>query len=309
MRIFLETERLILRRFTEDDVENLVELDSDPEVMRYLNGGIATPREVVEQQILQRFLSYYERYDGFGVWAAIERSSGAFIGWFSFRPHDESRPDEAEVGYRLRRSAWGRGYATEGAQALIRKGFTELGVQRVTANTYEHNSASRRVMEKVGMTLVRRYRPTLDELTTETSNHLSADSVWDGDEVEYALTKAEWERGTRVGIGSYAATVFCYSAPYGEGADGERGPAGDGGWDSEEAKATRGQAIQRGQVLDDGNTSSQQCRVGRALWILCVVDIGAVDTHQRDALLDEMSACFAGQKWTGAEVIVVAPAR
>ena len=77
MQIFLETERLILRQFTEDDVENLVELDSDPEVMRYLNGGIATPRELVEQQILQRFLSYYERYDGFGVWAAIERSSGS----------------------------------------------------------------------------------------------------------------------------------------------------------------------------------------------------------------------------------------
>ncbi len=194
MQIFLETERLILRQFTGDDVENLVELDSDPEVMRYLNGGIATPRELVEQQILQRFLSYYERYDGFGVWTAIEKSRRAFIGWFSFRPHDESRPDEAEVGYRLRRSAWGRGYATEGAQALIRKGFTELGVQRVTANTFEHNTGSRRVMEKIGMRLVRRYRPTLDELTTETSNHLSTDSVWDGDEVEYALTKADWER-------------------------------------------------------------------------------------------------------------------
>jgi DNA-binding IclR family transcriptional regulator len=49
-------------------------------------------------------------------------------------------------------------------------------------------------MEKAGMTLVRRYRPTLDELTSETSNHLSADSVWDGDEVEYALTKSDWER-------------------------------------------------------------------------------------------------------------------
>jgi RimJ/RimL family protein N-acetyltransferase len=194
MRVFLETERLILRQFTEDDVDNLVELDSDPEVMRYLNGGVATPREMVEQQILPRFLSYYERYDGFGVWAAMEKASGAFIGWFSIRPHDESRPDEVELGYRLRRAAWGRGYATEGAQALIRKGFTEVGVQRVTANTYEHNSASRRVMEKVGMNLVRRYCPTLDELTGQTSNNVSADSVWDGDEVEYALTKADWER-------------------------------------------------------------------------------------------------------------------
>ncbi len=194
MRVLLETGQLILRRFTEDDVDNLVELDSDPAVMRYLNGGIATPREQVEREILPRFLSYDERYEGFGVWAAIEKSSGAFIGWFSFRPHDESRPNEVELGYRLRRAVWGKGYATEGARALIRKGFAELGVQRVTANTYEHNSASRRVMEKVGMTLVRRYRPTLDDLTGETSNNLSADSIWDGDEVEYALTKAEWER-------------------------------------------------------------------------------------------------------------------
>ncbi|HEY7022267.1 MAG TPA: GNAT family N-acetyltransferase [Ktedonobacterales bacterium] len=193
MQIFLETERLILRQFTEDDVKDLVELDSDPKVMRYLNGGIATPREAVEREILPRFLSYYERYDSFGVWAAIEKFSGAFIGWFSFRPHDEGHPDEVELGYRLRRVAWGQGYATEGARALIRKGFTELGVQRVTANTYEHNTGSRRVMEKAGMALVRRYRPTLDELTTETSNHLSAGSVWDGDEVEYALTKVDWE--------------------------------------------------------------------------------------------------------------------
>jgi RimJ/RimL family protein N-acetyltransferase len=194
MQIFLETARLILRRFTEDDVENLVELDNDPEVMRYLNGGIATPREMVEQSILPRFLSYYQRYDGFGVWAIIEKSSRKFIGWLSLRPHDEGRPDEVELGYRLRRSAWGHGYATEGARALIRKSFTELGVQRVIATTYEHNTGSRRVMEKAGMTLVRRYRPTLEELTGETSNHLSTGSIWDGDEVEYATTKADWEQ-------------------------------------------------------------------------------------------------------------------
>jgi RimJ/RimL family protein N-acetyltransferase len=194
MEIVLETERLILRRFTEDDVDNLVALDSDPEVMRYLNGGIATPREVVEREILPRFLSYYVRYDGFGVWAAVEKSSGEFIGWFSLRPPDEGRRDEMELGYRLRRSAWGQGYATEGARALIRKDFTELGVQRVIANTYEHNVASRRVMEKMGMTLARRYRPTLDGLTIETSNNLSADSVWGGNVVEYALTKADWEQ-------------------------------------------------------------------------------------------------------------------
>jgi RimJ/RimL family protein N-acetyltransferase len=194
MQEYLETERLILRLFTEADVENLIELDSDPEVMRYLNGGVATPREVAEREILPRFLSYYERYEGFGVWAAVEKATEIFIGWFSLRPHDESRPDEVELGYRLRRSAWGRGYATEGAQALIRRSFAALGVQRVIATTYEYNTASRRVMEKLGMTLVRRYHPTLDELTTETGNNLSADSVWDGDEVEYALLGDDWER-------------------------------------------------------------------------------------------------------------------
>jgi RimJ/RimL family protein N-acetyltransferase len=194
MQVFLETERLTLRRFTKADVVNLVELDSDPEVMRYLNGGVATPRELVEREILPRFLGYYERYAGFGVWAAVEKAGGAFVGWFSFRPPDDSRLDEVELGYRLRRSAWGQGYATEGARTLIRKGFDDLGVRQVVATTYERNLASRRVMETVGMTRMRSYHPTLYELTTETSNHLSADAVWEGDEVEYALTKADWER-------------------------------------------------------------------------------------------------------------------
>jgi RimJ/RimL family protein N-acetyltransferase len=194
MQIFLETERLMLRRFTEADVDNLVELDSDPEVMRFLNGGIPTPRDMIEREILPRFLGYYERYDGFGVWAAIEKATEAFIGWFGFRPPDGSGPDVVELDYRLRRAAWGKGYATEGARALIHKGFTELGVERVIATTYEHNTDSRRVMEKDGMTLVRHYRPTLDELTGETSNHLTVGAVWDGGEVEYALSKADWGR-------------------------------------------------------------------------------------------------------------------
>ena len=79
MRVFLETERLVLRRFTEADVDNLVELDGDPEVMRYLTGGGTTPRAEIERDILPRFLGYYERHDGFGFWAALERASGDFL--------------------------------------------------------------------------------------------------------------------------------------------------------------------------------------------------------------------------------------
>ena len=106
------------------------------------------------------FLGYYRIIRAFGFWAAIEKSTGDFLGWFHFRPR-EGAPDEVELGYRLRKSAWGKGYATEGSRALIRKGFTESGVQRVVAEAMAANLASRRVMEKAGLTLVRTFRQPL----------------------------------------------------------------------------------------------------------------------------------------------------
>jgi RimJ/RimL family protein N-acetyltransferase len=184
MQIFLETERLVLRRFTEADVDNLFDLDSDPEVMRFLTGGKPTPREVIRNETLPRILHYYERFAGFGFWAAIEKSTGEFLGWFEFRPPEGGGPDEVELGFRLRRSAWGKGYATEGSRALIRKGFTELGVRRVVAQTMAVNTASRRVMEKAGLTLVRTFHQEWPE---------PIEGAEQG-EVEYALTKAAWEQ-------------------------------------------------------------------------------------------------------------------
>jgi RimJ/RimL family protein N-acetyltransferase len=124
----LETERLTLRRFTPGDVENLFELDGDPEVMRYITGGRPTPRELIEREELPAFLA---RSDGYGFWAAVEKASGEFIGWFHLRPRADGAADEPELGYRLRRSAWGKGYATEGSRALVEKAFTDLGAQRV----------------------------------------------------------------------------------------------------------------------------------------------------------------------------------
>jgi RimJ/RimL family protein N-acetyltransferase len=186
MEVYLETERLVLRRFTEADMDNLVELDSDPEVMRYVTGK-TTPRDEIEHDILPAFLRYYDRGDRYGFWAAIEKDSGGFLGWFHFRPLPDADPEEPELGYRLRRAAWGKGYATEGAQALIRKGFAELGVRRVVASAAAANIASWRVMEKAGLTRVRRYRITFPDL-------------FDGEEqedVEYALTWEDWERMNR----------------------------------------------------------------------------------------------------------------
>lgn len=184
MQVYLETERLILRRFTPADADLIVELDSDPEVMRYLSGGPATPREKIEQEVLPAWLRYYERGDRYGYWAAIEKASGDFIGWFHFRPHPGDPDDQPELGYRFRRVAWGKGYGTEGSRALIRKGFTELGARRIIASTYQDNIGSRRVMEKCGLTFVRTFKYQGDD---------SAD-IWEGDDVEYAITREEWEQ-------------------------------------------------------------------------------------------------------------------
>jgi RimJ/RimL family protein N-acetyltransferase len=184
MRVFLETERLVLRRFTQADVDNLFELDSDPDVMRFITGGKPTRRDVIRDQTLPRFLRYYDRFEGFGFWVAIEKSTGEFLGWFEFRPPEGSGTEEVELGYRLKRSAWGKGYATEGSRALVRKGFTDLGVRRVVAQTMAVNTASRRVMEKAGLTLARTFHQDWPD-PIEGAEH---------GEVEYALTKADWER-------------------------------------------------------------------------------------------------------------------
>lgn len=181
--IFLETGRLVLRRITEADAEALYELDGDPEVMRFLTGGKPTPLDAIINDTLPRMLRSYDLLEGFGYWAAVEKSTGGFLGWFTLRPKDGGETGEVELGYRLRRSAWGKGYATEGSRALIRKGFTALGVRRVVAETMAVNKASRRVMEKAGLTHVRTFHEDWPEPIA---------GVQHG-EVEYALTKADWE--------------------------------------------------------------------------------------------------------------------
>jgi RimJ/RimL family protein N-acetyltransferase len=181
MQVHLETARLILRQFAPDDLDALVALDADPAVMRYTSGGRPTPRAEMEQR-LARYLAYHQQSAGFGFWAAIEKSSGAFLGWIHFRPLPDAPPDEVELGYRLHRAAWGQGYATEASRALIEKGFAEYGVQRVVASTMVVNVASRRVMEKSGLRYIRTFHQ-------EWPDKIDGDELGD---VEYALTRAEW---------------------------------------------------------------------------------------------------------------------
>ena len=183
MDIHLTTARLILRRLTVADEDNLVSLNSDPEVMRYVNSGQPTSREEIRDEIIPFHLATYGRHPGFGTWAADDAGSGQFLGWIHLRPR---RSDGAiDLGYRLLRSAWGNGYATEGSRALIDKGFTEHDIDRVTARAMTVNLASRRVMERCGLTHIRTY---FDD------EHPGIDGAGQR-YVEYQLTRAQWEAG------------------------------------------------------------------------------------------------------------------
>ncbi|MEO6997941.1 MAG: GNAT family N-acetyltransferase [Terracoccus sp.] len=185
MDTYLETERLALRRFTGDDADLLIELDSDPAVMRYLTGGEPTAPAVVRKRHLPNILAGYEKWGGnFGLFAAHEKD-GAFIGWFILRPEPGGPPDEVELGYRLRQAAWGNGYATEGAQALLGKAFTELGVRVVWAETMSVNRGSRNVSEKLEMTLV-------DTIATPPDMQMIEGSEHGG--VRYEITSEQWTR-------------------------------------------------------------------------------------------------------------------
>jgi RimJ/RimL family protein N-acetyltransferase len=181
MHIFLTTDRLVLRQFTMTDEDNAVELDSDPDVMRYLNGGRPTPRDEIHTRYLPAWMSYYTRYTGYGFWAA--EADGEFIGCVNLRPPIGASPDEPELGYRLRKSAWGNGYATEISRALIDKAFTDCGAQRVFADTLAVNKGSRRVLEKAGLTLVGTF-------CEDEPHHIPGQELG---EVVYAITRGEWQ--------------------------------------------------------------------------------------------------------------------
>lgn len=176
MKIFLETPRLLLRQFTEDDVNNLVALDSDPDVMRFINGGVASSCEAIITKFLPDTLSYYKEYDNLGFWAIVEKSNREFIGWVVLRPESRfkiaellgvAEPDAMELGYRLRKVSWGKGYATEASQALVDKALTGWNVKKIIAWALPENKASIRVMEKLGMRLQQEYFMTAADVLPE----------------------------------------------------------------------------------------------------------------------------------------------
>lgn len=187
----LATERLRLRRLCVDDLDAMVELDSDPEVMRWLSGGIATPREFIEEVVLPGFLAIDPRRPWLGVWAT-ERLDGGFVGWVSLRAVRPEAPTWATLGYRLCRAAWGRGLATEAARAVLHQAFDEGDLERVEATVYEANHASRRVLEKLGLRLFRRHHLALDDVAVADTVDGGSGGVWEGDDLVYRLDRGGW---------------------------------------------------------------------------------------------------------------------
>jgi RimJ/RimL family protein N-acetyltransferase len=145
----VDTARLHLRPIVERDVDALAAIDALPVVRAAIDPfGEHLPEDAEGLRDYERGLIGHP-----GFLAAVERETGAVLGWFQFE-EPEGRPAERELGYRLRPDTWGKGYATEGAAALVSDAFSRPGVTRVFAHSLLDNPGSIRVMEKIGMTYV-----------------------------------------------------------------------------------------------------------------------------------------------------------
>ncbi len=151
--VVIETGRLLLRGWREEDIEPYARLCADPEVMRFIGNGLTLTLEGSEEQI-SRFARHWDER-GFGLWALEEKRSGAFVG-FAGLAHQEDWAEgehKTEVGWRLDRGFWRRGFATEAARASVAYGFETLELERIISIIQPENAASRRVAEKAGLTL------------------------------------------------------------------------------------------------------------------------------------------------------------
>ena len=147
----LETKRLILRCLTMDDLDDLFVLYHSPEVRKYYSEGIPSYDET-KQELKWMINHCYIKY-GFGMWATIHKETGKFIGRCGLTPMDIEGHEEIEVGYMLVREYWGRGLATEAAQAILNYGFERVGLSRLICVVNPENQASSKVALKIGMTL------------------------------------------------------------------------------------------------------------------------------------------------------------
>ena len=179
----LHTTRLELIPLQDAHLEFEVELDSDLEVFRYLDGRAHHEQKV--QQAHQRRMLAGDKIPGLGFWVGFH--VGEFVGfWMLQPPHGPDQrqvPGEADLGYRLHPRWWRQGLAREGARELLRYGFVEVGLNRIFGQTLAVNHPSRAVMASIGMTYVRAFPSASPEPLVAGS---------DRGEVEYEVTCDRW---------------------------------------------------------------------------------------------------------------------
>ncbi len=164
----LETERLILQTWTYADAERLLEICSDAETMLHI--GDRQPYDSIEKA--KEFLNWavpYQLKMGFSRWAVVEKQSGAIVGSCGFGFRDQT---EVELGYLFAREVWGKGFATEAAQACLRYGFAEIGFQKIIALTDTDHEKSQNVLRKIGFRIrgIEKNDDGEDDLVFEISN-------------------------------------------------------------------------------------------------------------------------------------------
>lgn len=141
-----ETQRLLLREFSVADAGKLFLLNKDPDVLKYT--GDRAFENVAEARSFIENYDQYKKY-GYGRWTVIDKGSGDFLGWCGLR-YDPAQ-DETDIGFRLFKRYWNKGYATEAAQSCIGLGFDRFGLQTLIGRAMKEHSASVRVLEKLGM--------------------------------------------------------------------------------------------------------------------------------------------------------------
>ncbi|MEO6587728.1 MAG: GNAT family N-acetyltransferase [Pyrinomonadaceae bacterium] len=146
MLMRLETERLILRTMSENDIEGVFEMRRDEDVMRFIREPVLSRKEAEDWINL---ISCRWAKDRIGFCSLIEKQSGKFAGWCGLWQLKES--GEIEVGYAVAKEFWGKGYASESAEEFLEYGFNKLNLEKIVAVARPENTASRRVMEKIGM--------------------------------------------------------------------------------------------------------------------------------------------------------------
>jgi RimJ/RimL family protein N-acetyltransferase len=181
----LTTDRLVLVPLSDEHLELEVELDSDLEVMRFITGRPHSRAEVEASH--RRRLAAAREVDGLGFWVGY--ADEVFVGWWILQPpNGADQPKvagEADLGYRLLRRHWRRGYASEGARELVRYGFAEVGLDRIFAQTMAVNTASRATMTAAGLSFARAFMSAEDY----------PDPIPGAEhgEVEYEITRATWQ--------------------------------------------------------------------------------------------------------------------